>query len=584
MYQAVRGRSRVIAVVAIAALVANACGSSATAAPSQAAGASAPASGAPAAASVTPAASSAASAAAGPSGTLSIAYRSDVQSFDPAIAYDVVSWPIMILIFDRLLTFDANAKILPELADGMPTVSADGKAYTFKIHAGTQFVKVDGSVLREVTADDVAYSLNRVLDPNLKPTPSPVATSFFGNIVGAADVIAGKAKTASGIKVIDPTTVEIDLVRSDATILDVLATPFGSIVPKELATEDTAAFSKAPVGSGAFYLKAYTKGQQATMARNTHYWQAGTPHVDEIDIRVGVDDNSALQQLEAGSLDILGDQIPSGSFTATVNNPQYTAQVQHYTQNSVLYMFMDTSAPAGSPGAPLANVKVRQALNAAIDKQNILKIIHGTGVEATCILPPGMPGYDPTCKPYTYDPAAAKAALAAAGYPNGFPQKLKLYTDTTDPDPAIGQALQQDLAQVGVQVDVVSQQFDTFLNTIETPHKAQIGYVGWFQDYPDPSDFVDPILSCATAVQGGANAAFYCNKQVDVQAAAAKGELDPQKRLADYQAVQKAIMADAPWVPIFHQDWYTMISPRVQGFSLHPVWTYDMRSFAVTGQ
>ena len=123
--------------------------------------------------------------------------------------------------------------------------------------------------------------------------------------------------------------------------------------------------------------------------------------------------------------------------------------------------------------------------------------------------------------------------MKEAGYEAGF--DTKFYTDTTDPDPQIGASIQQDLAAIGIRTKIVSQEFATFLDTIETPHKAPIGWVGWFQDYPDPSDFIDPILSCASAVKGGANAALYCNKAVDEMAAAAKGETDPAKRLADYQ-------------------------------------------------
>jgi len=124
----------------------------------------------------------------------------------------------------------------------------------------------------------------------------------------------------------------------------------------------------------------------------------------------------------------------------------------------------------------------------------------------------------------------------------------------------------------------VSQEFATFLDTIETPHAAPIGWVGWFQDYPDPSDFIDPILSCASAVKGGANAALYCNKAIDTEAAAAKGEQDPAKRKAAYQDIQTKIMADAPWAPFRTQEWYTLIGKNVGGFEIHPVWQYDVRN------
>jgi peptide/nickel transport system substrate-binding protein len=509
-------------------------------------------------------------------GTISIAYASDIQHLDPAVMYDTVGIAAVRLMFEAPLTYDSGTKLVPLLASEMPTVSADGKTYTIKLRTGVHFVKADGSVLRDMTSDDLVYSLNRVLDPKLKPNPSPVASAFFGNIAGAADVIAGTTTTASGIKALDATTVEITLVNADATFMNILASTFASVVPKELATEDTAAFDAAPVGTGPYTLKSYTKGQQATFVANKSYWSPGQPYLDEIDFRVGVDDNAALQQVEAGTLDMLGDQIPSGSFTDVTTNPAYADQVVHHTLVETSYLAMDTTQPNNGP---LSNLKVRQAIEQAIDKNNVLQILHGAGVVADCILPPDMEGFDPSCKPYTFDVAAAKQLMSDAGYANGF--STTIYTDTTDPDPAIAAAIQQDLAGIGITAEVVTQTFDTFLGTIETPHAAPLVFVGWYEDYPDPSDFIDPILSCASAVSGGANAAWYCNKDVDAKAAAARGEARGPQRVADYQAIQKSIMADAPWVPIFHQDWYTMVSKRVGGFSIHPVWFYSLRDVYV---
>ncbi len=206
---------RVAAIGLAVMLVAGACGASSSPAPSTEA--SAPASAGESA----PAASSGASEPAGipQGGTLSIGWNGEIQWLDPALGYDVTSWPAERLMFEQLLGYDKGTTLIPMLADGMPTVSADGKTYTFKLHTDVNFVNEDGSVLRPMTADDVAYSINRVLNPNLKPNPSPVGGGFFGNIVGAADVLGGSATTASGIKVVDPSTVEFDLVNADATFL-----------------------------------------------------------------------------------------------------------------------------------------------------------------------------------------------------------------------------------------------------------------------------------------------------------------------------------------------------------------------------
>jgi oligopeptide transport system substrate-binding protein len=509
-------------------------------------------------------------------GTLSIGWNGEIQWLDPALAYDVTSWPAERLMFEPLLGYDAGTTLVPLLADGMPQESSDGLTYTFKLQSGVNFVNEDGSILRPMTADDVVYSINRVLDPNLKPNPSPVAGGFFGNIVGAADVLAGKTKEASGIKAIDPSTVEFKLEKADQTFLNVMATPFSSIVPKEVAGEDATAFSSKPVGTGPYLFKSYTKGQGATFVKNPNYWQPGQPYLDSIDYRTGQDDNAMLLQIEAGSLDMMGDPFPPSQFTDVTTNPQYTDQIYHHTLVNTDYVFMDTQQPNDGP---FSKLPVRQAVNYAIDKDAILQITHGAGVAANCIYPPDLAGYDPTCNPYPHDVDKAKQLMSDAGLSAGF--DTKFYTDTTDPDPQIGQSIQQDLAAIGIRTQIVSQEFATYLTTIETPHSAPIGWVGWFQDYPDPSDFIDPILSCASAVKGGANAALYCNKAVDAKAAAAKGELDAAKRISEYQEIQKEIMADAPWAPFRTQEWYTLTSKRVGGFAIHPVWQYDVRSIYI---
>ena len=554
---------RSLSLLAAAMLVASACTPAASTAPSGPAGTEGATASEPA---------STAGIASG--GTLSVGNNGEIQWLDPTLGYDTVSWPAERLMFEDLVDYDATSKLVPLLATEMPTISADGKTYTFKIHDNVNFVKSDGSVLRAMTTDDIAYSINRALDQKLKPYPSPVGGGFFGNIVGASDVLAGTSAAASGIKVIDPTTIEFDLNRADSTFLNVLATPFASVVPKELAGGDAEAFSAAPVGTGPFIFKSYTKGQGAQFARNPAYWQTGLPYLDGVDYRTGQDDIAMIQQIEAGTLDLIQDPMPPAQFTDVTTN--YADQVQHLTLNEVDYVFMDTQQ---QNAGPFSKLEVRQAVNYAIDKAAILQITHGAGVPANCIYPPNMPGYDSSCNPYPHDVDKAKALMAQAGLADGF--DTKFYTDTTDPDPQIGALIQQDLKAIGIRTEIVSQEFATFLDTIETPHKAPIGWVGWFQDYPDPSDFIEPTLTCATAVQGGANAALYCNKDVDTLIAAAHGMTDTTQRLQAYKDIQTKIMADAPWAPFRHQDFYTIVGKRVGGLSLHPVWLFNLKWLSI---
>ena len=508
-------------------------------------------------------------------GVVSIAFESDIQYFDPALAYDVVSAAATRLLFDTLVQYDASTGLEPGLAEAMPTVSADGRTYTFKLRPGVQFHKPDGSVLREMTADDVVASLNRILDPNLKPTPSPVGPAFFAIIAGAQEVLDGVAPTASGIRAVDPLTVEIELTAPDKRLLNILAMGFGSVVPAE-AGADATAFGAAPIGTGPYHLAEYVQGQKAVFARNDTYWGAMPPNAGA-EIRIGLDANTQLQQAIAGDLDLMGDQIPPGAFTATVNDPSLLDRIHRRTDVAVFFLSIDTSAP----DSPLSDVRVRRAMNHAVDKDNLVKVQNGRGGPAHCILPPAMPGHDPTCQPYDYDVARAQALMAEAGQSAGF--TTQLYTDPSDLSKAMAEAIQADLVKIGITAEIVLQEFDVLLGTITTPHQAPLVYIGWFQDFPDPSDFIDPVLSCAAAVAGGANTSWYCNEQIDALSAAALAEQDDATRLAMYQDIQRRIMADAPWVPTTLSETVEVVSDRVSGTYLHPVYPYDLRTIAVDG-
>ncbi len=508
----------------------------------------------------------------GGDGTVTIGFESDIQYFDPALAYDTISYAPGRLLFDQLLMYDAGTKLIPGLAEAMPTVSADGKTYTFKLRKGVNFHKPDGSVLREMTADDVVASLNRILDPNLKPNPSPVGPAFFSIIAGAQDVIDGKAPTASGLRAIDPQTVEIELVAPDKRLLNIVAMSFGGIVPAE-AGADATAFGAAPIGTGPYHLAEYKQGEKAVLVRNDDYW-GETPRNGQVEMRFGLDANTQLQQVTANQLDLMGDFIPAGSYNAVMNDPKLAERVQRRTDVALFYLSIDTQADS-----PLSDVKVRQAMNYAVDKDNLVRLQNGRGGPSDCIFPPNLPGHDASCKPYTYDVDKAKALMAEAGQTTGF--KTKLYTDPSEISKSMAEAIQVDLGKIGIDVEIVLQEFDVLLGTITTPHQAPLVYIGWFQDFPDPSDFIDPILSCASAVAGGANAALYCNADVDTAAAAALAEQDDTKRLAMYQDIQKQVMADAPWVPTTLSETVELVSERVDGAYLHPVYSYDLRPISV---
>ncbi len=505
---------------------------------------------------------------------LSIAFASDISTFDPAIGYDALSFPVEHALYDTLVTYDEDTTLVPGLAAAMPTISADGLTYTFDIRTDIPFVR-KGEVVRTVTADDVVFSLNRLLRPDLVPTPSPVGPSFFSVIAGATDVLSGASETASGIRAVDADTVEITLDHPDRTFLNALAMPFGSILPAELAALDAGAFTSDPVGTGPFYLDAYVPGERVLLRRNPHYWRAGHPKADAIEMRLGVDPSAQLLQVQGGALDMMGNNIATADWNTVTTDPAFADRVISSELIATNWMAMDTSGP----DSPFADPLVRQAVSHAIDKDNLIRLQNGRGVAAGCIFPSQLPGFDPTCDPYPHDVERARALMAQAGN-TGF--STKLYTDTSAAGPPAGASIAADLAQIGIDVEVVSLDFGALMGTVTTPHGAPMSLIGWGQDFPDPSDFVDPMFTCASAVEGGVNVAWYCDPAVDEAAAAARQVTDLDEAIPLYQGIQGTIMGAAPVVPLQYPTQDGLISERVTGFdAYHPVWLWDFATIGV---
>ena len=487
-------------------------------------------------------------------GDIVVTYKDDITTLDPAIGYDWVNWSMIKSLYSRLMDYaPGTPNPVPSLAESF-TVSPDGLTYTFKLHKGVKF-----SNGREVVASDVKYSIERAVDPK---TQGPGA-GFFGAIKGFEDETGGKTTTLSGIETPDDGTVIFNLSRPDATFLHVLAINFASVVPKEAVEAAAGDFGKKPVGSGTFILKDWTIGQQLVFERNKDYFVKGVPYIDSFKVEVGQEPLVALLRLQKGEVDIAGDGIPSAKFLEIKNSADGAQMIVDGEQLHTGYITLNTKVK------PFDNVKVRQALNMAINKDRITRILNGRATPANQPLPPLMPGYDKSFTGYAYDVAKAKALLAEAGYPDGF--ETVLYSTNTDPQPRIAQAIQQDLAAVGVKAEVRALAQANVISAGGTEGEAPMiwsGGMAWIADFPDPSNFYGPILGCAGAVPGGWNWSWYCNADLDKRAVAADSMSDPAKaaeRTAAWGKVFTDIMADAPWIPVINERRVVAKSLRMGG-------------------
>jgi ABC-type transport system substrate-binding protein len=334
-------------------------------------------------------------------------------------------------------------------------------------------------------------------------------------------------------------------------------------VPKEAVEAAGADFGKKPVGSGAFTLKEWVIGQKLVFEKNPNYFDKSTPKIDGFTVEIGQEPLVAVLRLQKGEVDIAGDGIPPAKFLEIKNGPDGKDIIVDRDQLQTGYVTLNTQVK------PLDDLKVRQALNMAINKERITRIVNGRATSASQVLPPLMAGYNTAYKGYAYDVAKAKALLAEAGLKDGF--STVLYASSTDPNPRIAQSIQQDLAAIGVTAEIKAIANPNIIAAGGTKGEAPMiwsGGMAWIADFPDPSNFYGPILGCAGAIQGGWNWSWYCNEAMDKRAVAADSMADPAKmkeRAELWKGIFTDIMADAPWIPIFNERRVVAKSKRMGG-------------------
>ncbi len=485
-------------------------------------------------------------------GAATITFNNDLTTLDPQVGYDWQNWSVIKSIFDGLMDYKpGTTELEPDLAESY-TVSGDGLAYTFKLRDGVKFHNG-----RAMTSADVKYSFERAVNP---ATQSP-GGGYFGMILGYDEVAGGKATTLSGIETPDDKTVIFKLSRPDATFLHLMAINFGYIVPKEEVEKAGADWGKKPVGTGAFKFVEWVPGQNIKLERNKDYFRAGVPYLDNVTFEFGQDPTVAVLRLKKGEVDIVGDGLPPAQFTEVMADPANKDLIAVGDQLHTGYVTMNVTQP------PFDNLKVRQAVNMAINKDRIVRLINNRAVPATQALPPAMPGYNTANKGYAYDPEGAKKLLAEAGAGE---ISTELYAMNVDPNPRIAQSIQQDLAAVGIKAEIRSLAQAEVISAGGAGKAPMIwsGGMAWIADFPDPANFYYGILGCSGAVEGGWNWSKYCNKELDARAGNADAMVKDDQmagRIEQWKAVFDDVLKDAPWAPVFNEQRFTYHSARLGG-------------------
>ncbi len=342
-----------------------------------------------------------------------------------------------------------------------------------------------------------------------------------------------------------------------------MALPSASAVPRKAVEEAGADFASRPVGSGQFVLDEYQPGSKLVLTKNPNYFDKRTAaRLDRLNFTLGMDPHTGLLRVQQGQSQFLGDLIPSADFNRVKNDPRFEDYIHHATGNAITYFYMNTGVE------PWSSRTVREAVHHAIDKERIVQVSNnGRGQVANQMLPPGMPGHEPGIEETPHDPERARELLEQAGYPDGF--GMTFWSDNSPDSVKAAQVIQQDLGRVGIDAEIRSASFEEYLNATSTG-ETDAGMAGWFADFPDPSTFLNVLFDSGQIP--ATNLSGYSNPQVDERLARARYVQDTEERLALYQEIQRQILGDYPVVPIFYHVNYFFVSPRIEGYSIHPVW------------
>jgi oligopeptide transport system substrate-binding protein len=477
-------------------------------------------------------------------------------TLDPAISADATSHTYVMQIFSGLVRLDQELNIVPDIAESLPEGSLDGKTYTFHLRHGVKFH--DG---REVKAADFKYSWERACDPD---TGSGTAATYLGDIVGAKDMLAGRAEEISGVEVIGDYTLRVTIDAPKAYFLNKLAYPTAFVVDRD-NVEYGQSWWREPNGTGPFKLKEWEPGQSLILERSQVYY--GEPaKLEQVVFRLLAFPPMALYEI--GWIDVTPVSI---SYVDLVSDEtgQFYPQLAVTPELSLYYLGFNTAQP------PFDDVNVRRAFCLAVDKERIAEVVLRDMIsEADGILPPGMPGYNEALEGLDYDVEEAKEFIAASKY--GDVSNLPPITLTVEGYgnniPAyLGAIIQEWQQNLGVEISVRQLESEKFLYNLKE-EKDEMFITGWIADYPDPHNFLDILF-----YTGGENNFFeYSNPTLDALLDQAAIEQDEAERLAMYQQAEQLVVDDAPCLPLFHGANYILVKSYVKDYELSPLGIPDL--------
>ncbi len=506
-------------------------------------------------------------------GTLTVSFASYPESLDPQICYALEGWSALYDTYIPLLTYahaegEAGTEVVPGLAESLPKISDGGRTYTLTLRKGLKYS--DGT---PVKASDFKSTVERMfkLDSG--------GSFYYTDIVGAEKFQETKEGGISGIETDDSSgEITIRLDQQRGTFTNELGLPFVALVPADTPAKDQSA--NPPPATGPYAITQSDPGQSWSYERNPQWAKNNAEllpdlpsgHVDKIEASVIRNQSTQVNDVEQGKTDWMFDSVPPDRI-GSIRQRYEGTQFREVPSISTYFFWMNTTQP------PFDDLKVRQAVNYAIDPAALERIYAGQMKATQQILPPGMPGYEQFVL-YPHDMSKAKKLIAEADPSD---REITVWTDNFSPSDDVGAYYQDVLQKLGFSAKLKVLNADNYFTVIGNTSTPDLdtGWANWFVDYPNPSGFFEALDGSNIAPTNNINLA-----QIDVPSLNKKVEQLGEQQLGpnqekEYAALDREYMEQAPWAPYGNFTLSVFVSSEVELDKViwNPTFSGDLASF-----
>lgn len=507
-------------------------------------------------------------------GTLNVSFAAAPDYLDPQLSYTAEGWSAMYNTYLPLLTYahadgEEGSEVVPALAEDLPEIGDDGRTYELTLRDGLRYS--DGT---PVKASDFKATVERLFEVESGGLP------FFTDIVGAEDFLEGKAESIEGIETDDATgEIAIRLVAPRGTFVNELGMPFVALVPAGTPAEDQT--PNPPPATGPYAIVDSDPGRGWSYERNPQ-WERNNAdlmpdlpggHVDRIEAEVVRNQATQVNDVEQGDTNWMFDALPADR-VAEVRARYEGTQYREESSISTYFFWMNTTQP------PFDDLEVRQAVNHALDPEALERIYAGEIKFGQQILPPGMPGHE-QLDLYPYDMAKAKALVAEADPAD---REITVWTLNISPNDDAGAYLQDVLRKLGFDAKLKTVNADNYFTVIGNTSNPDLdtGWANWFEDYPHPNDFFQPLLAGSSiAPTNNSNFAQFDDPKLNerIEELSAQ-QLGPEQE-EQYAELDREYMEQAPWAPYGNRTLSLFVSSDVDMDEViwNPTFSGDLTSF-----